>query len=204
MPVLVCALASLAVAWIRGASPLQLASVRLRWLALPLVAFTTQLLAFAQFSEASAPYALWVQLASGAALLAFLVRNLHYRAFALVIAGTALNLLVISANGGFMPIRVADMERAGLTEAAAQLAQAGRYEKSKPLDATTRLPWLADVIPLELPGRDRLMSIGDVLIAAGTFLLIQEALVRPRAAGAPRGSDPSAQPAPPRYDQYRV
>jgi hypothetical protein len=184
MPVLLCALASLAVAWIRGASPLRLAAIRLRWLALPLIAFGMQLLAFAQFSEASAPFALGIQLASGAVLVAFLVRNLHYRALALVIAGTALNLLAITANGGFMPIRIADMERAGLTEAAAQLAAVGRYEKSMPLDDTTRLPWLTDVIYLPLPGRDRLLSVGDVLIAAGTFLFIQEALVGQRARAA--------------------
>jgi hypothetical protein len=183
VPILACGLLSLVVAWVRGVSPLRLGSVQLRWLLLPVLAFATQVLAFGRFGSAAAPYATWLQLGSMGLLIAFLLANIRYRSVLLIVAGVALNLLAVSVNGGYMPVRITDVERIGFPDVAAQLRDGGRYQKSVPLDERTRLPWLADVIHLPLPGPDRMVSIGDVLVAAGTFLFVQEALV-----GAGRGS----------------
>jgi hypothetical protein len=82
-----------------------------------------------------------------------------------------------------MPVRAADIERAGFPQVAAELRETGHFQKSTVLDERTRLPWLADVIYLPLPiGPGRMISLGDILIAAGTFLFIQEALVSRREA----------------------
>ena len=189
MPILICALSSLAVAWLRGASPLQLGSVRLRLLALPVVGFLIQVVAFVHLGGATAGFAVWLQLISGAALLAFVLANLRYRALGLVALGTLLNLAVILANGGYMPVRAADLERAGFPQLVAHLQRDGHYQKSTLLTDATHLPWLADVIYLPLPyGPGRMISVGDVFVAAGTFLFVQEALAparRRRAAPTP-------------------
>jgi len=181
MPILIGALISLAIAWLRGASPLQLASVRLRWLAVPLLSVVAQIVGFIRLSREIGDFAVWLQLLSLGALLVFLVANLRYRALALVAFGVALNLAAVVSNGGYMPVRLDDLARAGFPQNAAKIIRDGHYEKSTALTEATLLPWLGDVIYLPLPyGPGRMISIGDVFVAAGTFLFIQEALVPSR------------------------
>ena len=172
-------LASLAVAWVRGASPLQRGTIGPRLVPLPSLALLVQVLAFRHMGDLAAPYAL--ASSSEWDLCWSSYWSICGIALALVALDTGLNLTVIIANGGYMPVGQADIERAGFPHIAERLASQGRFEKSRPRDETTRLPWLADVIHVPLPGPDRLMSAGDLLVAAGVFLLIQEALViRPR------------------------
>jgi hypothetical protein len=197
MPILLTAVASVVLAWLRGAPPTGFAAVRLRWLALPLVAFVVQFAVFIRFESALAGAAPWLHVASMALLLLFVAANLSYRTLALVAAGIFLNLAVIAANGGYMPVRVADMERAGFGRVAADLAASGHFQKSGVLDERTHLPWLADIIHVPLPnGPDRLISIGDVLIAAGAFLFVQEALVGRRRQAPPDRAGHSGLPVP--------
>ncbi len=178
MPILMTAVLSLAIAWLRGAPPTGLANVRLRWLALPLVAFVIQMVTFVRLESALGAVAPWLHLLSLTLLAAFLVANARYRGLLVVGVGLLLNATVIGLNGGYMPVRLADIERAGFSGVAATLREEGHFQKSTVLDERTHLPWLADVIPVPLPnGPDRLISIGDVFIAAGTFFFVQEALV---------------------------
>src|SRR5919202_231210 len=151
MPILAGALISLAIVWLRGASPLQLGAVRLRLLALPVLSFLIQVVAFVHLGGVTARFAVWLQLVSGGMLVAFVLANLRYRALGLVALGTALNLAVIVANGGYMPVRAADLERAGFPLVVVRLEQEGQFQKSTLLTDATRLPWLADVIYLPLP-----------------------------------------------------
>lgn len=181
MPILYCAGVSVVVAWLRGAPPWRFGAVQLRWLALPVAAFGVQLAVFGVGGPTLAPYALWVQLSAGALLLGFIAANLHYRALGLVAVGTVMNLAVIAANGGYMPVRPSDMARIGYADIASQLQAGSVYQKSGPLNERTSLPWLADVLYLRLPfGPGHMMSAGDVLINLGTFVLIQELLVSRR------------------------
>jgi len=178
MPILMTAVLSLAIAWRRGAPPTGLANVRLRWLALPLVAFVIQMVTFVRLESALSAVAPWLHLLSLTLLAAFLAANARYRGLLVVGVGLLLNATVIGLNGGYMPVRLADIERAGFYAVAATLREEGHFQKSTVLDERTRLPWLADVIPVPLPnGPDRLISIGDVFIAAGAFYFVQEALV---------------------------
>jgi hypothetical protein len=179
VPLLAGAAVSLLLAWLRGASPLALSAVRLRWLPLPLLALGLQLLAFGTWRGGAGDAALVWQLLSGVLLLTFLLSNLRYRSLGVVAAGAALNLLVAGLNGGYMPARPADARAAGLPQVAAALERDGRFQKTGRLDDSTRLPFLADVVhlPLPGPGPDRLISVGDVLVGAGAFLFFQEALL---------------------------
>src|SRR2546425_8316056 len=97
---------------------------------MPVLAFATQVIAFGLFGSAAAAYATWLQLGSLGLLIAFLLANLRYRSLWLIAAGVALNLLVVSVNGGYMPVRIADVARIGFPEVAAQLRAEGRFEKS--------------------------------------------------------------------------
>jgi Family of unknown function (DUF5317) len=182
VPALVGALLSCLIAVLRGGSLLALGTLRLRWLPLPLFAFGLQFAAFGPAGElVGGPAVLW-QLGTSALVLAFLLVNLRYRSLAVVALGTALNLLAITLNGGYMPARPAEVRAIGFPQVAERLERDGHFQKTGRLDESTRLPLLGDVFRLPLPGPDRLVSAGDVLVATGIFLFIQEALV-PRRRG---------------------
>jgi hypothetical protein len=81
--------------------------------------------------------------------------------------GVALNLMVIATNGGYMP----QSSEARVAARGATLQQdepAPRLLNVKPIDESTRLVWLADVVPQPawFP-RANVVSIGDVLLAVG-------------------------------------
>ncbi|MEV8375790.1 DUF5317 domain-containing protein [Kribbella sp. NPDC056861] len=94
----------------------------------------------------------------------FLRLNLRRPGVALLALGFACNALVVALNGA-MPVSLATLARAGITG----FAEDPRHELA---DATTRLPWLGDVVPVALPGLGQAVSPGDVLIAAGAGLLL--------------------------------
>ena len=184
MPILLTAFSSLLLAWLRGAPPWELGSIRLRLLPLPLVAFLIQLAVFIKLERVFSAVAFPLHMVSLGLLVVFLIANVRYRALWLVGTGLALNAAVIGLNGGYMPVLVSDAARIGFAESAAILAREGTYQKSTVLEAGTPLWFLGDVIHLPLPnGPDRLISAGDVLLAVGTFLFIQEALVSGRRRG---------------------
>ena len=104
--------------------------------------------------------------AAGLAVSALLVGTFLARArgvpgLGLVALGLGLNAVVVAANGA-MPVSAVAAARAGAEDAA--LAADLRHE---PLDGRTRLPLLADVVPVALPLRPEVGSAGDVLVAAG-------------------------------------
>ena len=187
MPFLITTLLSLALAWVRGAPPTRLAQVRVRWLILPLLSFAIQSMVFVRFENTLVTFAPWLHLGSLALLIIFFTANVQYRSLVVVGVGVLLNLIVIASNGGYMPVRAADVERIGFVDVAAQLQADGRFQKSTILHDGTAFPWLADVIHLPLPGPDRLISIGDVFVALGAFLFVQEALVRRQASHGSQG-----------------
>jgi len=104
----------------------------------------------------------------------FMVGNRALAGTPLIGAGLLLNVVVIAANGA-MPVSVAAAGRAGLTAAELGLAQDGLRE---PVDDSTRLRWLGDVIPFALPLRPQVVSPGDVLVASGVGLLLVGARTR--------------------------
>lgn len=104
-------------------------------------------------------------------------QNRHLRGLWLVGLGLASNALVIFANGGHMPVDPAALERAGL-EALVPRLQA-RYDAVHSLmDESTRLGFLADVIPVRILSYANVISPGDVCLMLGIALTVVEGALR--------------------------
>lgn len=166
-----------------------LTNLRLRHWPLLLAALLTQVAIFSS-PLASSPLVLgYGGLVYSLTLIAVLVvlsRNLHIQGMRLLLLGAALNTLVIVCNGGQMPVDQAKL--------AAALGQSQSTETTEPfintapMSGSARLAFLADVIetPDFLPVRN-VLSIGDVLIAAGAALLIALAMRTPTPRPVPVG-----------------
>ena len=92
----------------------------------------------------------------------------------LVGVGVFLNLLVIAANGGSMPVDRDLAVRAGST-AMVELLDSTEYTNHVAAGDRTRLRWLGDVLPLPLiVPRPRFFcpgSVGDILVTLGACWL---------------------------------
>ncbi|MGE5674165.1 MAG: DUF5317 domain-containing protein [Mycobacterium leprae] len=108
-------------------------------------------------------------------LLIGLVRNLHVQSLRLVFLGVLLNVLVIASNHGQMPVSLSAAERLGVDT---KPLVAGTDYKRVAMTDKTRFDFLGDVIyvPVPLP---RVVSLGDVVVAFGAFLLVQEYMGKP-------------------------
>ena len=151
-------------------------SYSVRGLAVLVIAFLPQLLAFyvpvtrTLTTLRSASVAL---IASQVLLLIVVWLNRRFWAFWLMGAGLLLNLTVILANGGMMPISPATIVRLSPDFPPERLQTGTRLGYSKDVvlaPESTRFPWLADrfTVPDWYPQRVA-FSLGDVLIALGAF-----------------------------------
>lgn len=175
MILLIAVVLGLLAGWVRaryGGRHFTIPDLHLPWLAA--VAFIPQWLAFfgaatrSRFSDRGAAIAL---VASQLLLSAFGLANRHHPAFKLLTLGLFLNLTVITANGGLMPISPETVRR--LTpDAPDKRWQTGKrfgHTKDRILaEGDTRFAWLADRFILAgwLPNRVA-YSLGDVLLAVG-------------------------------------
>jgi hypothetical protein len=99
---------------------------------------------------------------------AFLVRNRQVRGTGLIALGLLANALVVGLNGA-MPVSLDALGRAGITS---QELLAGTDPRHELASADTSLRPLGDVIPVLLPAHPEVVSIGDVLVAAGLGQLV--------------------------------
>jgi hypothetical protein len=114
--------------------------------------------------------ALW---ATHAALATVLVVNLGRPGMRLLLAGMALNFLVMGANGGLMPVSPETLVRGGRAQVLARTAIGEPTRGNKDVllrEEETRFALLSD--RLVIPGQRGSFSVGDVLIAAGIVLAL--------------------------------
>jgi len=155
-----------------GGSLDSLSALRIRWAWLAVAGLAFQAILFtetgATLAGAAAP-ALYV--ASTAAVLVAVLRNLRLTGMPVVALGSLSNLTAVVANGGVMPTTAAALAAAGLDGP-------GAYTNSAVL-ASPALGPLTDVfaIPAALPLAN-VFSVGDVLIALGIVLVIAAAMRR--------------------------
>ncbi len=157
--------------------PWQPPALRHPWLVV--VFFLPQLLAFylpATRNLFPAPLAAASLVISQLGLLTFCILNWRLAGMPILAIGLLLNLVVILANGGLMPINPETVARLVSPEVLARLQVGERLGASKDIllvpDAIT-FPWLADRFapPDWIPYRFA-FSLGDILIGLGAFILL--------------------------------
>ncbi|EOC99658.1 DUF5317 domain-containing protein [Caldisalinibacter kiritimatiensis] len=106
-----------------------------------------------------------------------LILNFNKKSLVLVFIGTLLNFIVITANGGQMPVSGAGLENLGLMDQLNMLKQESIATHTLVTDSS-KLVFLGDIIPIPKPyPLPKMISIGDIFIALGIFFFLQGAMV---------------------------
>lgn len=154
-------------------------SVRLGWLII--LAFFLQLIAIYAITSPTALVTKKAILAvSAILLLAALLPNLRRWSFRIMLIGFVLNVIVMAANGGLMPLSPENAERVFSDERLSNIDVGDTlpYSKSILLDISQiRLEFLSDTIFITVPIKN-VYSIGDVLLGMGVVIFGLEALYR--------------------------
>ncbi len=160
-----------AVGLLRGGSLKRLEELGLKAFPLVWAAIILRVAAGALSQRGVAP-ASWLQVAAYVLLIYMVLANHRQPGMKTFGFGSFLNFLVITANGGKMPVSAAAIARAGLSA-----QPSGTHTL---LAEGTLLPFLADIIPvpLYLPLRS-VVSIGDIFIVLGIFAFIQYRMLAP-------------------------
>lgn len=180
--ILLVILVSCAVGYARGGSMHNLSQLHLA--AWPLVFVALVLQAVGAFSGNAFLYV--TGMVSSALLVTYFVaRNRALPGMALVALGFLLNALVVAANGA-MPVEQQAADRAGISTVGLYRNTDAKHELA---DSSTVLRPLADVIAVPLPGPLRrgsnVVSVGDIVLAAGIGVLVVNAMLRVRGAPQP-------------------
>ncbi len=111
-------------------------------------------------------------------LVVALWANRRLPGIGLALVGTALNATAILVNGGFMPVWDQALAAAGLTPA--EIASPIHFVISAdpPREFLLQAGPLGDMIPIPLPLVPNVLSVGDVLLAAGLAFFVFASLHR--------------------------
>ena len=167
MPFTLAVLAlAVALGYVRGGRLRRVADAPLHWAWLLLLGLSLQVLVdigAARGFVQTASLGGWLLLfASQLLVLVWVLRNAHLPGMALVALGLVLNAAVIAANGA-MPVSPEALTALGAEQGATPTG------KHTLLTEETRLPWLADILPL--PPLRSIISVGDIVLAAGLIPL---------------------------------
>ncbi len=182
-----CALLVLVAVPLMGGDLRRLGELRLRWAGLVLLALAVQVVVISLTPDGNRTVQGVAHSLTYVVALAVVFANRRLPGMVLIGLGTFANGLAISLNGGTLPssvsaLAVSDMHKWG-----------GGLENSAP-QANPHLPWLGDqfVSPSFLPFRN-VVSVGDVLILVGAFVLVWVTTRRVAAAPArPHGAEVSS------------
>jgi hypothetical protein len=177
----------LVVAIVRRVDLAALATLRFRGLWICFPAFALKLLLFALGAHGYRfviSNGVWLQLAVTLLLLGLVAVNLHLPGMPVVLVGLLANLLVIGLNGGRMPATSSALLATGQSSMVTIL-QAHEDPGHLLVDGRTRLPWLADWIPLDRLNH-KVVSPGDIVAALGLAVVVGFAAPTRRTAVADR------------------
>ncbi len=167
-------LAGLIIGWLRNGKIKYLSRIPLPGWPLILIAVLIQLIIWIDFSISTyflAPAYPILHTFSFAILVIFFFLQGKNAGFLIVGLGILLNLLVITANHGKMPVDSTHMP----AEVAEELAAGEKSPFHKIITEETWLAFLGDVISLPYKN-NQLLSIGDIVIAAGIIIVIQQGM----------------------------
>lgn len=168
----------IAIGYVVGGRLERLGGLHFRWGWVAIVGLLVQVVLFSRLADGLVDGGVGevIYVASTAAVLVAVLRNLRVPGIAVVALGAVSNLAAIVANGGVMPTTLAALSTAGLT------ADPG-FSNSAVL-ADPALQPLTDIfaLPAALPLAN-VFSIGDVLIGVGVIVVVAVGM---------RGAAPSA------------
>lgn len=96
--------------------------------------------------------------------------NRHVPGFPIMVIGILLNMIVMIANGGKMPVSV---EAVSIVNPETMDELFRGAIKHIPMDDNTRMWFLGDIIPLTSPyPNQKVISLGDVFLNVGGFLFV--------------------------------
>ena len=124
----------------------------------------------------------WITTATYAVLVVFLLANHRLSGFRLILLGSILNIAIILANGGYMPVTHEALQRSGHLDRMVVRGDQVYVTGSKDIvlgREETRLYPLSDVmgIPEALP-LSSTFSAGDVVIMFGAFWFVYRTMVQ--------------------------
>lgn len=160
---------------LRGGSFGNMRNVKLKhlWLLILslLIEILTPMAADRGFSIISG-YILYTQIMQYGLLFIFIIINLKYKSLLLTGAGSLMNLIVITANNGHMPVGSLILKAAAGSSTVRQLLRGGivTYQLA---DKNTHFAIMGDIIPVNFL-YNRMISLGDIIISLGLFFLLQE------------------------------
>jgi len=168
--------------WLRGGQlgGLRLVRLELAWVVLPA--------ALLQSLVISDPWKIWREpdlagmllMITYAPFVVFLLRNLHVPGLTVAAIGLALNLAVMLANGGLMPVSPESQRSAGRPESR-EIVVGARTTAGKGIvlpAEETRFAFLSDTIVLPPIPRPMIVSIGDLITIGGLAFGVQSAMRR--------------------------
>ncbi|MDY6827617.1 MAG: DUF5317 domain-containing protein [Bacillota bacterium] len=165
-------LLGMAIGWLRGGSYKYLSRVNLVGWPLILLALLLQAtlrLDFNYYDSTFSSVYPFLYILSFILLLVFVILQKKQAGIIIFGLGIMLNLLVISANQGRMPVATSTMP----AEKAAELDAGTASPFHMTMIEDTPLAFLGDIIPLPY-SENKLVSIGDILLGAGTAVYIQQ------------------------------
>ena len=182
----------LTLGWLRGGQLGELRNLRLRlvWVVLPA--------ALLQLLVVTDPWGIWREpgiaglllMISYAPFVAFVATNLRVPGLAIAGVGLALNLLVMLANGGLMPVAPESQLAAGHPEGR-EISVGARTSAGKGIilpASQTRLALLSDTIVLPRFPRPMIVSLGDLVMVFGLAYGVQAGMRRRGAGPLPRSA----------------
>ena len=175
MFILYALVAGLIIGVATGGRPAALASIQFRWAPLIAFGFLAQVVLFTDaVAERVGDLGPVIYVVTTAMVGAAVIRNLRLPGMPLIVLGAASNLAAILANGGYMPAAPGALASLGKTAPAI-------YSNSAVVPEPN-LPWLIDrfALPHWLPMAN-VFSVGDMLLAAGVFVLVVTTMRRPAA-----------------------
>ncbi len=176
MILLVAVIAAFFISLFAGGHPGRLARLRVRWAWLVPLAFAIQfppIFRPAPSAEGLLSVQALAMVFSYGLLILFLWCNRRLFGIRLIAAGLIMNLAVMVANGGYMPITYQALQKSGHVHLALGSEPGSRVRNSKdvllPLEET-KLWWLSDIFVIPRPApMTAVFSFGDIMIAIGAF-----------------------------------
>lgn len=174
--------AAILIGYVRKGRLSNLANLKIRLIPLMVLAFLLQGAIYAGYAygiEQIQDFDILLHFVSYILLFAALMSNFDNKWFIVITLGVIMNFVVIFLNGGKMPVSLSAAETIGITDSLEAMF-ASRAGTHQPLIEGTLVWYLADILPLPLPGAlsmfSNIYSVGDIFIYGGAMGLIQSAM----------------------------